>query len=284
MGESASAAVGQDGMSVTFWGTRGSIACAGPDTVRYGGNTSCVEVMCGTTRLIFDGGTGLRQLGRRIFEEGPQNLNIYLTHTHLDHIIGLPFFLPLNIVGFETSIWAGHLLPDRTLLDTMCGMMQAPLFPVPPEHFRAQVEFRDFTSGETMEPAAGIRLRTTPLNHPNGACGYRVDFADKSVCYITDVEHYPDERDAALVEFVRNADVMIYDSTYTEEEYPRFVGFGHSTWEEGCRVADAAAVDTLVLYHHEPSHDDARMDVIDAAAREVRPGTITAREGLTLEI
>lgn len=112
------------------------------------------------------------------------------------------------------------------------------------------------SAGDTLEPGPGIVLKTAPLNHPNGACGYRVEFAGRSICYITDTEHYPEGRDQTVVDLVQGSDIMIYDATYTEEEYPRFVGFGHSTWEEAVRVADAASVKTLVLFHHEPTHTD----------------------------
>jgi len=271
---------------VKFWGTRGSIACAGPDTMRYGGNTACIEVMCGTRRLIFDGGTGLRKLGREIAGEiaknGPQDIDLFLTHTHLDHIIGLPFFVPFHIPGTHPRIWAGHLLPERTLKGTLSDMMQAPLFPVPPETFRASVTFNDFTCGETIIPSPGIALRTGPLNHPNGAVGYRVEFDGRSICYITDTEHYPEGRDTAVLDLVQDADIMIYDATYTEEEYPRYIGFGHSTWQEAVRVADAANVKMLVLFHHEPSHDDRFMDSIAEAVEAIRPGSLVAREGLIL--
>ncbi|MDW3205486.1 MAG: MBL fold metallo-hydrolase [Alphaproteobacteria bacterium] len=267
---------------VKFWGTRGSIACSGPDTMRYGGNTSCIEVMCGSQRLIFDGGTGLRKLGREIAQEGPQDIDLFLTHTHLDHIIGLPFFVPFHIPGNNPRVWAGNLLPDRTLKGTLSDMMQAPLFPVPPETFRANVEFHDFEAGDTLTPGTGITLRTAPLNHPNGACGYRIEFDGRSICYITDTEHYPEGRDQTVVDLVRGADIMIYDATYTEEEYPRFVGFGHSTWEEAVRVADAAGVKTLVLFHHEPTHDDEFMDDIAEAVDEARPGSVVAREGMMM--
>lgn len=267
---------------VKFWGTRGSIACAGPDTLRYGGNTACLEVMCANRRLIFDGGTGLRKLGREIAQQGPTEIDLFLTHTHLDHIIGLPFFVPFHIPGLNPRLWAGHLLPDRTLKGTLSEMMQAPLFPVPPETFRARVEFHDFACGETLYPSPEISLQTAPLNHPNGACGYRINFDGRSICYITDTEHYPEGRDPAVVDLVRDADIMIYDATYTEEEYPRFVGFGHSTWQEAVRVADAANVKTLVLFHHEPTHTDDIMDQIAADVAKVRPGTEVAREGMIL--
>ncbi|MCR9221437.1 MAG: MBL fold metallo-hydrolase [Alphaproteobacteria bacterium] len=274
---------GSTAFTVRFWGTRGSIACAGPETLRYGGNTSCLEVMCGDRRLIFDAGTGLRKLGQAMAQEGPQEVDLYLTHTHLDHIIGLPFFAPFHIPGFTSRLHAGHLLPDRTLHGVLKDMMQAPLFPVPPETFRANVSFTDFEAGDVLNPAPGVTLRTAPLNHPNSAVGYRIEFDGRAICYITDTEHFEGRRDETVVELVRDAELMVYDATYTDAEYPRYRGFGHSTWEEGCRVADAAGVKTLVLFHHEPSHNDERMDEIAEAAAEARPGTVTAREGMVLE-
>lgn len=267
---------------VRFWGTRGSIATAGPETVRYGGNTSCIEVMCGERRLIFDAGTGLRKLGRKMLEEPCKDVDLFLTHTHLDHIIGLPFFVPFHIPETHCRVWAGHLVPDRTLKGTLREMMQAPLFPVPPETFRGNVEFLDFECGDTLTPAEGVVIRTAPLNHPNGATGYRIEFGGRSICYITDTEHFPHGRDETLVELVQDSDIMIYDATYTEDEYPKFVGFGHSTWEEGVRVADAANVKTFVAFHHEPTHDDAFMDQIAKNLEEVRPGSVVAQEGMEL--
>lgn len=270
--------------SVTFWGTRGSIACAGPHTVKYGGNTSCLEIMCGSKRLVFDAGSGLPMLGRKILAtEGPRHTQVFLTHTHLDHIIGMPFFALFHIPGLNIPVHAGHLKPvGMTLHDVLSDMMRAPLFPVPPEIFGANVTFEDFEAGETLHPLPDIELQTAPLNHPNGACGYRINYAGRSIAYITDTEHYPDRIDQRVAALVAGADIMIYDATYTDEEYDRFVGFGHSTWQEGVKLSDAAGVKQLVLFHHDPSHSDDMMDAIAADVEAARPGTIVAREGMTL--
>ncbi len=272
---------GSEEFSVRFWGVRGSIACPGPDTVRYGGNTTCIEIRCGDQRVIIDGGTGLRNLGNELLKEKPSRIDIFFTHTHWDHIAGIPFFLPAYSRDIEVHFWAGHLLPDRTLKRVLCYQMLEPLFPVPIEVFN-ECYYHDFRCGEPMTPWPEVRLDTGPLNHPNGACGYRVSYRGKSICVITDTEHRPGERDAAIVELVRGADVMIYDSMYTEAEYARHVGWGHSTWEEALRVGDAAEVRQVVLFHHEPGHDDAFMDGIAAKAAALRPGTVVAREGLVL--
>jgi phosphoribosyl 1,2-cyclic phosphodiesterase len=272
-------------VSIRFWGVRGSIACPGPETVRYGGNTSCLEVRCGPHLVILDGGTGLRELGKELLNESggqPIDADLFYSHTHFDHICGLPFFAPCFIPGNKIRMWAGHLLPDNNLENVLCGMMMAPLFPVPMTLLNPQLDFKDFRKGATLKPHPGIVLRTAPLNHPNGATGYRVEYHGKSVAYITDTEHKPGELDANVMALVDRADVMIYDSTYTDEEYPTHVAWGHSTWQQGVRLANAANVKTLVIFHHDPAHDDAFMDRVGAEAAELRPGTIVAREGLVL--
>lgn len=269
--------------SVRFWGVRGSIACPGESTVRYGGNTSCLEIDCGGQRLVFDAGTGLRVLGETLVSQnGSVEGDIFLSHTHLDHINGIPFFRPFYVSGNKFRVWAGHLLPNFTLKRVVGDMMAAPLFPVPPEIFGPQVDYCDFTSGDTLRPCEGVVIHTAPLNHPDRATGYRLEFGGKAVCYITDTGHVEGERDAALVSFVKDADMMIYDSTYTDEEFPRFRDYGHSTWQEGVRVSDAAGVKTLVMFHHDPSHDDDFMDGIAAEAEAMRPGSVVAREGMVL--
>jgi phosphoribosyl 1,2-cyclic phosphodiesterase len=267
---------------VKFWGVRGSIACPGPRTVRYGGNTSCLEIRCGGRLLIFDAGTGLRDLGNQLNGNGPVDADLYLTHTHFDHICGLPFFAPLYTAGNKIRLAAGHLQPQTDLKRVLMEMMMAPLFPIPPTAFKADVSFFDFAAGDVLTPGDGITIRTGPLNHPNRATGYRIEYGGRSICYITDTEHLDGRRDPQIVALVRDTDLMVYDATYTDAEYPRYRGYGHSTWEEGVRLADAAAVKTLVIFHHEPGHDDDRMDAIAAEAEKIRPGTVVAREGMVL--
>lgn len=271
--------------TVMFWGTRGSIACAGPHTVWYGGNTPCLEVTCGDRRLIFDGGTGLPNLGRQLAKQGQVAADLFLTHTHLDHVVGIPFFAPLHRSGDEIRIWAGHLQPmGGTLRAALRDMMNPPLFPVPPEIFQAKVTFKDFNAGETLDIGDGITLRTAPLKHPNGCTGYRVDFGGRSLCYITDTEHVPGERDQTIVDLVAGSDLMIYDCTYTDDEFPRYVGFGHSTWQEGVRICEEAGVKQLAIFHHAPEHDDDFLDHVAVAAERARKGTVVAREGQMLEL
>jgi phosphoribosyl 1,2-cyclic phosphodiesterase len=279
-----------DGLRVRFWGVRGSIPCSGPEYMRYGGNTSCLDVTAGGRRMIFDAGTGIRQLGLELERQAPLDLDIYFTHTHLDHIAGLTFFAPLFDKRNTVRMWAGHLEPPHTLHGVVANLMQAPLYPVSLEIFQARIQFKEFDCGHVMRPSNSITLRTAPLHHPNGATGYRIEHGGKVICYITDTEHREGERDKTIVELCRDADVMIYDSSYTDAEYEEHRGWGHSTWQEAVRVADAAGVGTLAIFHHDPSHDDAFMDAVAREAALIRPGiaknglprVLVAHEGLTL--
>lgn len=272
-------------LSVTFWGVRGSIACPEPEMLRYGGNTSCLEVRCGDHLLIFDAGTGLRPLGRKLAEAGEVDADLFLSHTHFDHVSGLPFFGPAFEPKNRFRFWAGHLeAQGLELCDVLCEMMMPPLFPVPIEIFKADIAYKDFVAGATLVPRPGVVLKTAPLNHPNGATGYRIEYGGRSICYVTDTEHSGQGPDETILGLVERADIVIYDATYTDEEYPKFKGWGHSTWQEGIRVCEAAGAKRLVIFHHDPSHDDAFMDGIAAAAEKRRIGTLVAREGLTLTL
>ena len=269
--------------SVRFWGVRGSIPSPGPSTLKYGGNTACVEMRCGRHLLIFDAGSGLRALGLKLAAGEPVDADLFQSHTHYDHLVGLPFFCSAFEPRNRFRVWAGHLMPERTLEAVLRTFMADPLFPVPIDIFNAQVAYHDFLAGETLAPRPGVTVRTAPLNHPNRATGYRVDFAGKSACYITDTEHTPGAPDKNVLALMEGADLAIYDATYTDQEYARYKGWGHSTWQEAVRLAKAARVKTLALFHHEPTHDDAALDEIGAAAAREFPGAIVAREGAVLD-
>jgi phosphoribosyl 1,2-cyclic phosphodiesterase len=272
-------------MSVRFWGVRGSIACPAPNTAGYGGNTSCVEIRCGGHILIFDAGTGIRQLGNALVSQATgDELDILLSHFHIDHVEGLPFFTPLFAKNQVVRLWAGHLQPTCRVADAVRKFMSFPLLPFEVEALQATVEFRDFNSGDTIDLRPGVTVRTAPLNHPGGATGYRIEYADRSIAYLTDTEIGDRPIDAALLALAKDATLVIIDATYTDEELPLHAGWGHSSWQQGIRLADAAGAARLCLFHHDPDHDDAFMDAIAAAASASRPGTIVAREGLYLEL
>lgn len=271
-----------DGFFVRFWGVRGSIAAASPGTVRYGGNTSSLEIRCGPHLILLDAGTGIRYLGNALAAEAPLDADIYLTHTHFDHVAGLPFFGPFFDPRNRFRIHAGHLLPERNIKFVLSEMMISPLFPVPLGIFKADLSFIDFRCGETLTPKPGVHIRTAPLNHPDRATGYRIDYNGKSICYLTDTEHKPGELDTNILDLIRGADIVIYDSMYTEDEYACRCCWGHSTWREGVKLCDAAGARTFVVFHHDPDHDDDFMDRIGREVAAVRPGSVVAREGLVL--
>ncbi len=267
---------------VQFWGVRGSIPCPGGDMVRYGGNTSCLEIRCGSYILILDGGTGLRLFDHSRSGAGPLDADVLFTHTHLDHICGWPYFTSLLDPQSTINVWCGHLLPDHTIEQILGGLLSEPFMPVQNQGIRARIDYRDFTAGETLKPRSGVTLHTALLNHPQGATGYRVEFGGKSICYITDTEHQPGKPDRKIIRLIEGADVVIYDSTYTDEEFPDHVTWGHSTWQEGVRLCDAAHVGQFVVFHHDPDHDDSFMDGIAEDIERARPGSLVACEGMVL--
>lgn len=272
-------------MSVRFWGVRGSIPCPGPNTVRYGGNTSCVEVRCGEHLLIFDAGSGLRAFGLELAGQGASlDADLFLSHGHIDHLIGLPFFGPAFVKGNHLRLWAGNLKPAGGIQETVRKLMSYPLFPIEIEVASGSVEFSDFDPGDVLTPRPGIKVMTAALNHPGGATGYRVEFGGRAMAYVTDTELSSAAFAPALLELVRDASAVVIDTTYTDAELPEHVGWGHSSWQQAVRLANEAGVGKLFLYHHDPEHDDDEMDRIAAAAAEARPGTVVAREGVLVEI
>ena len=275
----------QSPMSVRFWGVRGSIPAPGPHTARYGGNTPCVEVRCSERLIILDAGTGIRMLGNALMNAMSKvDADIFLSHCHFDHIIGLPFFAPAFAPGNRLRLWAGNLLPAYRLEDIVRKLMSHPLFPVEVEIFKADIEFCDFKVGKVLQPCPGVTIRTAPLDHPGGATGYRIEHAGRSVAYITDTETRSDNGIRNITSLARGVDLMIFDCTYTEEEISRRAGWGHSTWQQGVRLADASDARLFCLFHHDPDRDDTLIDGLAHAAQAARPGTIVAREGLVIDL
>lgn len=264
-------------LTIRFFGVRGSIASPGPGTVRTGGNTPCVEVRYGDTRLILDAGTGIRPLGEEMLREGDEEATLLLSHLHWDHIQGLPFFLPAWIPGHRVTLLGTH-----GLRDALDAQMRAPHFPVRLSDMKAELSFVEVASGGDVR-VGDVTIRAVTLNHPGGVYGYRIEAGGRSVVYATDTEHYscPDPH---LVALAKDADVLIYDAMYTEDEYagrvgPTKVGWGHSTWEAGVAVAEAAGVSRLALFHHDPQRTDDGVDAIERAAAARFEGAFAAREG-----
>jgi len=269
---------------VKFWGVRGSIATPSPDHIGVGGNTSCVEVACGGERIIFDAGTGIRLLGHWMMKRDDDHAHILLSHTHWDHINGFPFFEPAFTKGKTFNIMAGHVIDEGGIKKVLGGQMSQPFFPVPLEAMHSQMRFEDFRAGDEFMLEKGIRIRTAMLNHPNGATGYRVEYKGKSMCYITDTEHIPGKPDKTILSLIEGADLVIYDSTYTDEEFKSKIGWGHSTWQEGVRLCMAANVGKLAIFHHEPDHDDAFLEKIEKEAKAMWPNSFLARENMQIDL
>lgn len=271
-------------LRLRFWGVRGGLPVPGPDTLRYGGNTACVEVRCGGKLLILDAGSGLRCLGDALVREreAPVEAEVLCSHTHLDHVCGLPFFAPLYLPGTVLRVWGGQPCPAETLETVLAATLSDPLMPDLLPRVAAAIQVKEFRPGDVLTPWPGLRVGTARLRHPGGAIGYRLESESGAVAYVTDTEHDPAAPDADVLRLAKGADVLIYDATYTDQEFPARKGWGHSTWQEGVRLADAAGAKRLVLFHHAPSRTDAELDGIEAAAAALRPGTVAAREGMEL--
>lgn len=283
LGRSDAIVLGSMGFGLSFWGVRGSIACPSADYVAFGGNTSCIELHMGQRRIVLDAGTGLRELGNRFFREDVREACILLTHTHWDHINGFPFFRPAYAPGRSFRIMAGHLGAGH-VRDVLAGQMAEPTFPVPLEAMRAELLFEDFACGDGFALGHEVFVRTAPLNHPNGATGYRIEHDGRAICYITDTEHVIGKPDQNVLGLIEGADLVIYDCTHTDDEFLTHLGWGHSTWQEGVRLCRAAHVERLAIFHHDPDHDDRFMLSVEQQSREVWEGAFVARERTTLTI
>jgi phosphoribosyl 1,2-cyclic phosphodiesterase len=263
-------------LTVRFLGVRGSIATPG---MAAGGNTACVEVVAGDTRIILDAGTGLRTLGNERMAHGPRHSTILLSHLHWDHVAGLQFFTPIYVPGHRVEIASG---PNGVMSHDAAirSLFKAPFFPVDFDDLSGTVTTRELRANDHFT-IGDITITMAKLNHPDPVYGYRLEHGGQSIVYATDTEHFSCV-DPTLKKLAAGADILIYDSQYTPEEYPTRVGWGHSTWEAGAELARAAGVPQLVLFHHDPGRSDAALAALEAAAQAALPGTVAAREGLVL--
>lgn len=271
---------------VRFWGVRGSIAAPGPETAGVGGNTSSVEVECGSARILLDAGTGLRALGDALMKQGPVEATLLLSHHHWDHIQGLPFFVPMYLPTTRLTV-VGPQAERLSNIDVLEHQMTAPVFPVRLDQLAAALETREVVPGDRFA-VGDAQVTVARGNHPGGSLAFRIDYGGRSVVYATDTEHYSCV-DPALRALAMDADVLIYDSQYTPAEYrgdagPSRVGWGHSTYEDGCKLAHAARVGQYVLFHHDPKRDDAAVADLERRAQALFAGAVAAREGMVIEL
>ncbi len=257
-----------DQVTVTFWGVRGTLPKTGPGALRYGGNTSCVTMEFPNRNLfIFDGGSGIKELGSSLLKGGKKRINakLFISHPHWDHINAIPFFAPLYMQGNEFEI-LGAKQGDITMRELISAQMDGVYFPITLTEFSARTYFRNLEEG--THDVAGIEVQTKLLAHPGRALGYRVNYNGRSICYVTDQELYLDDSEffdahyeKTITEFVRGADILITDTTYTDEEYKTKVNWGHSCVSKVCELAHNAEIKDLYLFHHDPDQND---DAIDA--------------------
>ena len=274
-------------MRIKFWGVRGSTPVPEQGFLRYGGNTPCVEVLVSQEyRIILDSGTGIRNLGEQLSKQSldkPQELHIFFSHLHWDHTQGLPFFKPL----FEEKnkiVFYGRKYENSRFYDKLKVLMSDIYFPVPFDNLPSQVEIVEIdgnpiTIGDT-------EIKSTLLNHPGGCLGFRIENNGKVFTYATDNEHPENGIDPNLLEIANEADVLVYDGQYTPEEYlENHIGWGHSTYAEGIKVAAEANVKKLVLFHHDPNHTDEFIDEnILVPAQKLNENVIAAQDRLLLKL
>jgi phosphoribosyl 1,2-cyclic phosphodiesterase len=275
-------------MKVTLWGTRGSQAAPGPDTVRYGGNTSCVEVEVEPeSRIVLDAGTGLRRLGVAL-PAHVHRVDVLLTHLHIDHIQGLGFFGPLFQPDFEVHIWGpGSATAD--LRQRLTRYMSPPLFPVRLPELPCALHVHDLREGPVEVP--GATVRTALVCHPGPTVGYRLDASGASLAYLPDHEpvlacgRFAESPEwCSGIDLARDVDVLIHDAQYDDYEYRERVGWGHSTFADALEFAELAAVRQLVPFHHDPAHDDDELDARFARAASDAVAITPAREGTSFRV
>jgi phosphoribosyl 1,2-cyclic phosphodiesterase len=269
---------GPDALQVRFWGTRGSTCASGPQFVEFGGHTPCVEIRCGERLFIVDAGTGIAAFGSEIGNAAPQEIDILLSHLHLDHVGGMPFFKPC-VLGSNRVVrtYCGNL-GGESAEAALSRLFSPPIFPINLEHLPARFEHHGFAAGESLTFPDGATVDTHPLNHPGGATGYRFRHRGRVVCYISDIEHSDPWPDPLLAKFVHGADLVIYDGMFSETEYPSCKGWGHSTWQKGVELCQAADVKTLAIFHLYPGHNDAYLRAAEAEMQAIMPSSFIARE------
>ena len=274
-------------MQIRFWGVRGTIPTPGPETIRVGGNTSCVELRTSDQQLIIiDAGSGIRRLGKELVKNNKDRIigNILISHTHWDHIQGFPFFSP--IFGRNNRfVLVGRRSVGKQLEEIMAGQFIEPYLPFAYKSLPADLIVKEVQDGETIIIGDHTRVTVADLNHPGGCLGFRIENNGVVFAYCGDVSHFDDRFDPNLLRLAEGADLLVHDSHFaTIEERKRFHEYGHSAWQEAVQAAIKARVKCLALFHYSPDLSDDELDNILLQARAVFPQTILAREGLSISL
>jgi len=278
-------------LCLRIWGCRGSIATPTSETTKYGGNTSCVEVVLdGETALILDAGTGIRPLGLDLIRRGTRHVHLFLTHLHLDHLEGLRFFAPLWDPQATVDIW-GPRSPVLSLRDRILRSFSPPLFPLDFRDIPARVSFHDMPA-EPCE-VAGVVVASDRVLHPGPTLGFRLESGGSTAAYLPDHEPVLAGIDGVPVDWLsagalaRDVDVLLHDAQYTDDEYGTRIGWGHSSVGDAVSYCRAVGADRLVLFHHEPEHSDEALEALEQQARVLASGDrppVLAREGTTIDV
>jgi phosphoribosyl 1,2-cyclic phosphodiesterase len=304
-------------MRIRFWGVRGSIPCPGPDTVRYGGNTACIELRVDGRLIIIDAGSGIRPLAEHLIrtdlKNGPINTEIFITHTHWDHIMGFPFFVPIYIPGTQLRVYGPVTYEDEGLDRIIGDQLTYRYFPVKHSELAAKITYFPMKEA-TKDLGDGITLTTKYLNHPILCLGYKFEHKGKIFCTLYDTEPFRNvfptnptdpnydelaaqegelaarEENGKILEFIQGVDVLVYDAQYTQKEYSSSkLGWGHSSFEFAVNSCHKADVKRVFLFHHDPLRTDDQLDELEARYRSMLAGksrlqVSMAREGVDIDV
>ena len=273
------------GINVTVWGTRGSMTALYQDRIKYGANTSCISAEWDDQIVLFDCGSGVRAFGMDLLKRksiARKELHIFISHLHLDHIMGLPFF-PLIFLKDWTIHFYGSSEENTTFQKELTEIMGPPYWPVSLENAGAQLYWHQVRSGDIVNLPDQSVVRVLQSNHPNATVIYRLDIGDKHIVYGLDYE-LTDECQRSYECFIKDSSIVFFDGMYTEDELPNYRGFGHSCWEQGISLIDSCNIGLLCISHHDWGRNDSDLEVLEQKAKSINPKCCFAKEGMTIHM
>lgn len=272
-------------MRVTFWGVRGTFPATGAAFQRYGGDTMCVEIEGDGVRVILDAGSGLRAVGDKLRDTGDATpTHIFISHPHLDHVMGLSHFAPLWRDDAMLTCWAAEAEDNPGYARDAFVLARPPFFPIDIARTPARVRLAPYSADRALSLESGVTVTPFALNHPGVAYGFCVAQADRKVCYVCDHEHGDDNIDARIAAAAGGADMIIYDATFTDEEFAARRGWGHSTWQAGLALKRRAGAKLVAFAHHDPRRTDAELDQLAEQAAARGANAFFARQGLVIDL